>query len=234
MLDVQGATVKYGDLVAVEEVSLSADRGGVVGVLGPNGAGKTTLLRAIAGSLPLYAGEISLNERPITSLSCDQRVRAGIALVPQGRLPIVGMSVRENLLLPAVALKRTKADRLRLLDEIYTLFPRLRERERQLAGVLSGGEQQMLAIGRALMTKAEVLMLDEPMAGLAPIVGEEIYAVTKQLADAGDTAIILVDQAIEYVMEIATTVYVLNNGRMVASGPTADFSRDRLQSLYMN
>ena len=206
----------YGQSLALDGVCLEVRTGEIVCLLGPNGAGKTTTMMAITGLLPGWSGRIELDGADLARLRPHQRVERGIALVPEGRQVFPRLSVRENLLLGAFA-PHARRGRDAALDRVCELFPRLRERTRQLAGLLSGGEQQMLAIGRALMSAPRLLMLDEPSLGLAPKVTLAVYEAIAAVAATGLT-ILLVEQNTETALEIASRGYVLAHGRIVAAG----------------
>ena len=206
----------YRDLVAVRDVSLEVRAGEAVALIGANGAGKTTTLRAISGLLPLRRGRIDLDGERIDGRAPSQVVARGIAHVPEGRHLFPTMSVRENLELGA----RDRAGRAAGLEGVFTLFPRLRERERQLAGTLSGGEQQMCAIGRGLMARPRLLLLDEPSLGLAPVMVKLIFEVLATI-NASGTAILLVEQNVPRALALAHRAYVVENGRIVLEGPRA-------------
>ena len=206
----------YRDLVAVHDVSLDVRVGEAVALIGGNGAGKTTTLRAISGLLPLRRGRIELEGERIDGRASSEVVARGIAHVPEGRHLFPTMSVRENLELGA----RDRAGRAAGLDGVFTLFPRLRERQRQLAGTLSGGEQQMCAIGRGLMARPRLLLLDEPSLGLAPVMVKLIFEVLSTINTSG-TAILLVEQNVARALTLAHRAYVIENGRVVLEGPRA-------------
>jgi branched-chain amino acid transport system ATP-binding protein len=206
----------YRDLVAVRDVSLEVRAGEAVALIGANGAGKTTTLRAISGLLPLRRGRIDLDGERIDGRAPSQVVARGIAHVPEGRHLFPTMSVRENLELGA----RDRAGRAAGLEGVFTLFPHLRERQRQLAGTLSGGEQQMCAIGRGLMARPRLLLLDEPSLGLAPVMVKLIFEVLATI-NASGTAILLVEQNVPRALALAHRAYVVENGRIVLEGPRA-------------
>ena len=206
----------YRDLVAVHDVSLEVRVGEAVALIGGNGAGKTTTLRAISGLLPLRRGRIELEGERIDGRAPSQVVARGIAHVPEGRHLFPTMTVRENLELGA----RDRAGRAAGLDGVFALFPRLRERQRQLAGTLSGGEQQMCAIGRGLMARPRLLLLDEPSLGLAPVMVKLIFEVLTTINTSG-TAILLVEQNVARALTLAHRAYVIENGRVVLEGPRA-------------
>ncbi|MBO1074612.1 ABC transporter ATP-binding protein (plasmid) [Roseomonas marmotae] len=220
MLDVEGACVAYGPIQAVTEVSIRVEQGQVVAIVGANGAGKTTLMKAIAGILPLSGGRVRLEGRDITTMPPHRRVTAGLALSPEGRQVFPDQNVRDNLELGAWSRDLSPADMAAAVEEQYALFPRLRERCDQMAVTLSGGEQQMLAIARALMSKPRVLLLDEPSLGLAPLVIREIFTIIRNLRAQGIT-VLLVEQMANLALGIADQAYVLETGRVTLSGTGA-------------
>ena len=214
LLRLDSVEAGYRDLVAVREVSLEVHAGEVVALIGGNGAGKTTTLRAITGLLPLRRGRIEFEGERIDGRTSSQVVARGIAHVPEGRQLFPTMSVRENLELGA----RERATRAAALETVFALFPRLRERERQVAGTLSGGEQQMCAIGRGLMARPRLLLLDEPSLGLAPVMVRLIFENLKRINESG-TTILLVEQNVARALALSHRAYVLENGRIVLDGP---------------
>lgn len=232
LLKLDGVCAGYGDIEVLHEVSLEVAEGEIVALLGANAAGKTTALRVISGLIPVWRGEIYFEERPISRVPPDERVELGIVQVPEGRRLFPFMTVRENLLLGAYnrrARRSVKANLKRVLE----LFPVLAEREHQLAGSLSGGEQQMCAIGRALMASPRLLLLDEPSLGLAPLVVRQIYGVLPAVRAGGVTAVI-VEQNVKEVLGLADRAYVLENGRVVLSGPSGQLREDeRLKRAYL-
>ena len=217
LLRVDGIEVGYGALTAVREVSLEVNLGETVALIGSNGAGKTTTLKAITGLLPLRRGTVALDGERLDGLSPARVVGRGIAHVPEGRQLFPTMTVRENLELGAAG-PAARAKRAETLEWVFRLFPRLAERTRQLAGTLSGGEQQMCAIGRGLMARPRLLMLDEPSLGLAPVVVKLIFEVLAQINRDG-TTILLVEQNVARALGLAHRGYVLENGRIALSGP---------------
>jgi len=219
LLTLDGVEAGYGDLTAISGVSLEVRRGEAVALIGGNGAGKTTTLRAISGLLPVRAGRIELEGDRLDGLGSAQIVARGIAHVPEGRQLFPTMTVRDNLELGGLAADRPR--RADALDLVFTLFPRLRERERQLAGTLSGGEQQMCAIGRGLMARPRLLLLDEPSLGLAPVMVKLIFETLQQVNDAG-TTIMLVEQNVPRALQLSHRGYVLENGRIALAGTRAD------------
>ncbi len=227
LLAVRCLSVSYGVIEAVKGVSFEVPEGGVTCLLGPNGAGKTTTLYALAGVLRAR-GSIELSGQEIAGRSPEHRVRAGLVLVPEGRLLFPEMTIRENLLAGAyLHLGRGSAGATHDLDRVMELFPRLAERARQLAGTLSGGEQQMLAIARGLMARPRLLMLDEPSLGLAPRLIEEISGIVRQLNSLG-TTVLLVEQNIRLPLELGQRLYVLQTGKVVFVGTPTDVDEDRL------
>jgi len=222
----------YGDVTAVRAVSLQVRAGEIVALIGSNGAGKTTTLRAISGLLPLRRGTVDLDGRRISGLGSPAIVAAGIAHVPEGRQLFPTMTVQENLELGA----RTPEGRARrgeTLARVFELFPRLSERQRQLAGTLSGGEQQMVAIGRALMARPRLLMLDEPSLGLAPVVVGSIFANLTAINRDGLT-ILLVEQNVLRALRLSHRAYVLENGTITLAGPSATLLADeRIRQAYL-
>ena len=214
LLRLDSVEAGYRDLVAVREVSLEVRAGEVVALIGGNGAGKTTTLRAISGLLPLRRGRIEFEGERIDGRASAQVVARGIAHVPEGRQLFPSMSVRENLELGA----RDRGARAATLETVFALFPRLRERERQVAGTLSGGEQQMCAIGRGLMARPRLLLLDEPSLGLAPVMVRLIFETLKAINETG-TTILLVEQNVARALALSHRAYVIENGRIVLDGP---------------
>jgi len=232
VLDVRNLAVRYGDLVGVADVSLQVRQGSVVALIGSNGSGKTTTLNAVAGLVPVAAGRVAWQGADITGQPAYAVVRRGLALSPEGWRLFVGQTVEQNLRLGATTLR----DRSRLpaaLDRVFSFFPRLAERRRQRAGTLSGGERQMLAMGRALMSEPRMLLLDEPSLGLAPAVVEALYETLARLHADGMT-LLLAEQSVELALEIAQHAYVLQTGRSVLDGPAAELARDpEVQRIYL-
>jgi branched-chain amino acid transport system ATP-binding protein len=232
LLEVRDVRVSYGKVEAVHRVSLEVEEGSIVTVIGPNGAGKTTLLGAIMGTLPAR-GSVTYAGRAIDRLTVEQRVAEGLVLVPEKRELFGSMKVEDNLTLGAFARLRRDRAALRSLDDIYARFPRLRERRGQEAGTLSGGERQMLALGRALMAKPRLLMLDEPSLGLAPLIVREIFAIVAQLKAAG-VSILLVEQNARAALQVSDYGYVLETGECVVQGPSRDLAADpRVAATYL-
>ena len=216
MLEVQNLQVSYGELIALHQVNLVVRPGEMVAMVGPNGAGKTTLLKTIAGLLAARNGVIRWQNETISKTSPQRIVEHGIALVPEGRRLFATMTVRENLELGAFT-SRAQKEKATQLEKVYALFPRLAERQRQRAGSLSGGEQQMLALGRALMGLPRLLLLDEPSLGLAPKIVESIFAILTELHRDG-MSLLIVEQNVHAVLELVQRAYILEGGRIVGEG----------------
>lgn len=225
LLDVTKLHAHYGKIEALHDINLTLQKGSIATVIGPNGAGKSTLLNAIMGVLPSQ-GAISYRERAIMRTSLEQRVLQGIALVPERRELFTSMSVEDNLLLGGF--RRVRLGHSTPMDQlpaVYDLFPRLKERRTQFAGTLSGGERQMLAIGRALMSKPELLMLDEPSLGLAPRIVKEILQVVANLRNSG-ISILLVEQNARAALQVADYAYVLETGQVTLEGPSEELANN--------
>jgi len=231
MLEVRTLAMHYGRIPALQGIDLRVGTGELVALVGANGAGKTTLLRAISGLHAPSAGSVLFAGTDITREAPHRRVRLGIALVPEGRQIFAPLAVVDNLLLGA--LTRPRAERPRTLEQIYAMFPPLAERRRHPAGALSGGQQQMLAIGRALMSRPTLLLLDEPSMGLAPFLVEQVFATISRLQRDG-TTIFLVDQNARAALAIADRAYVLETGRVTLSGSGAELlASPAVQSAYL-
>jgi branched-chain amino acid transport system ATP-binding protein len=223
----------YGELTVLHEVSAHVNEAEIVAVLGSNGAGKSTLLKTVAGLLRPTRGRVRGVGRDLTGLSPERVSRAGVILVPEGRQLFASMSVMENLLLGGHARRRERAAQRAQLRQLFDLFPILEERRRQAAGSLSGGQQQMVAIGRALMARPRVLLLDEPSLGLAPLVLAQVFEVLATLRSMGVTTL-LVEQNARMTLELADRAYVLERGRTVVEGPAAELVDDpRIQHAYL-
>jgi branched-chain amino acid transport system ATP-binding protein len=232
LLKVEHLEVRYGDLIGVADVSLEVPRGSIVALLGSNGAGKTSTLNAIAGLVPVSRGRIMLDDRDIAGQPAYAIVRKGLALSPEGWRLFVQQTVENNLLLGATALA-DKSKVTQMLERVYTLFPRLAERRRQRAGTMSGGERQMLAVGRALMSEPKLLLLDEPSLGLAPAIIETMYETFQRLHKAGLT-VLLAEQSVDLALEVADHAYVLQVGRSVLSGKASELSSNPdVQRVYL-
>ncbi|WP_090129036.1 ABC transporter ATP-binding protein [Limnohabitans sp. Rim11] len=217
MLQIDSIEMSYGAIQAIRGVSFSVAKGEVVAIIGANGAGKSTLLKGVAGIEPLKQGRIIWNGIDISQVPAHERLRFGIALAPEGRGVFPDQSIRDNLLLGAYAIRNDKERVANLLEQEFQRFPRLKERSEQMAGTLSGGEQQMLAISRALMSQPQLLLLDEPSLGLAPLIMREIFQSIKSLREAGLT-ILLVEQMANQALKVADRAYVLETGSVKLGG----------------
>ncbi len=224
MLKVDNITVRYGGLTALRDVTLELDEGGFVALVGANGAGKSSLFKALLGTASLAAGRVVFDGRDLAGLQTHERARLGIGHVPEGRHVFKNMSVFENLMCGFFASSRA-VDRQRSLDLVFSLFPRLAERREQLAGTLSGGEQQMVAIGRALTGSPRLLLLDEPSMGLAPAIVDEIFACIGRLHDQERMSVLLVEQRVGEALELCDRAYVLQSGVVTAAGSAEELTR---------
>jgi branched-chain amino acid transport system ATP-binding protein len=233
LLSLDHLRLAYGELAVCTDLSLQIDEGEIVALIGANGAGKSTTLRAAAGLLLPRTGTISFAGRDVTRLPAHERSRLGIALVPEGRHVFPFLTVRENLELGGFKNRGERAKVRTMIDGIFDMFPRLRERASQNAGTLSGGEQQMLVLGRAMMSEPRVLCLDEPSLGLAPIVVQDIFKTIRTI-NASGTSVLLVEQNARYAFEMASRAYVLQTGRVIASGPCETLKHDgRVREAYL-
>ena len=223
MLKVNDINVYYGSIHARKGVSFEVEKGEIVTLIGANGAGKSTILNTVSGLLPAKSGTVSFMGKTINGIAAHKVVGMGLAQVPEGRRVFLNMTVQENLEMGAYTRKSAEIDDS--IADVYERFPRLKERRKQVAGTLSGGEQQMLAMGRALMSKPELLMLDEPSMGLAPILVEQIFDIIKELNKAG-TTILLVEQNAQMALSIADRGYVLETGKIVTSAKASDLLND--------
>ena len=231
MLNVENINVYYGAIHAVKDVSLCVNEGEIVTLIGANGAGKTTTLQTISGLLRARTGSITFQDQNIGGIPAHKLVGLGMAQVPEGRRVFLQMSVKENLEMGAFTRPNSEVDAS--IAEVYEQFPRLKERRKQVAGTLSGGEQQMLAMGRALMSKPKLLMLDEPSMGLAPILVEQIFDIIKELHKAG-TTILLVEQNAEMALKVADRAYVMESGKIVLSGTGEELeASDAIKKAYL-
>jgi branched-chain amino acid transport system ATP-binding protein len=220
MLDIRDLDAHYGDAQALFGVTMSADSGETVAVIGPNGAGKSTLVNAIAGIHAKRSGHITVDGVDVVALPAHRVCDQGVAVVPEGRRVFAAMSVYDNLCLGAYR-RRARAVHKQSLERVYEIFPRLRQRTTQLAGSLSGGEQQMLAIGRALMAQPTVLLLDEPSLGLAPVMTDEVFEAIEAV-NAQGVSVLLVEQDVDRALDIATRSYLLAEGRVAGQGTSAE------------
>ncbi len=233
LLSVAGLSVNYGHIEAVRDVDLSLQAGRITTLVGANGAGKSTTLLALSGLIPKAAGKVMFDGHDITALPAHKLVAAGLVQVAEGRATLTTLTVRENLELGAYTRRDGAAARAGDLERMFALFPRLKERESGLAGNLSGGEQQMLAIGRALMARPRVLLLDEPSMGLAPIVVQGIFRTLREI-NAGGLTIFLVEQNVRQALKIAEHAYVLENGHVVLQGSGRELlDEPRVQEAYL-
>ena len=232
MLKIKKLTVKYGPLIAIHEISLEIEKGNIVSLIGPNRAGKTTLLLTISGILETTEGRIFFEEEDITNLTPHKIVSKGMGHVPQWRHTFPTLSVIDNLMMGAYTKQKMKKDIKEDLEWIYQLFPMLKERSLQRAGTLSGGEQQMLAIGRALMGRPKLLMLDEPSSGLAPRFMDEIFTAFKEVNQKGLT-LFIVEQEIDLTLSISHQGYFMRNGRLIKEGPASELKESpEVKALY--
>jgi branched-chain amino acid transport system ATP-binding protein len=224
ILETRGLGAAYGPTQVLQALDISVEQGGIVTLLGANGAGKTTTLRALCNMMVRITGEIRFNDRRIDGKATEDIVRLGIAHVPDGRGTFVSLSVEENLKLGAYT--RRDGDVSQDFERIYGYFPRLKERRRQQAGTLSGGEQQMLAISRALMLRPKLLLLDEPSFGLAPLVVQEIFRILRTINQQEGVSMLLVEQNASIALELADHAYLLETGRIILKGPSSVISSD--------
>ena len=224
LLQLENVVLNYGKIEALHGLSLSVAEGEVVALIGANGAGKTSTMRAISGVRGLHAGRIVFDGEDITRLRADQRLRKGLCLAPEGRGIFPGMTVNENLEMGAYA-RRDRDGVMADFERAFGLFPRLLERRKQIAGTMSGGEQQMLAIGRALMSRPRLLLLDEPSMGLAPMLIQQIFDIISEINEQG-TTVLVVEQNAKQALSLADRAYVLETGNIVKSGTGADLLGD--------
>ncbi|MFP3089930.1 ABC transporter ATP-binding protein [Treponema sp. TIM-1] len=232
MLTVRDMSVHYGVIRALRGISFEVGAGEIISLIGSNGAGKSTILLAISNIVKKSSGSVTFAGKDISSLPPDQIVATGLIQVPEGRRIFANLTVKENLEMGAYA-RRDRNGIKEDMESVYTLFPRLKERVRQIAGTLSGGEQQMLAMGRSLMAKPRLLLLDEPSMGLAPILVDEIFAVIRRFNEAG-TTILLVEQNAFKALKLAHRGYILETGEIIKTGPAADLMKDDLvREVYL-
>ena len=235
MIEVKGINVFYGNIQALKEVSLSVNRGEIVALIGNNGAGKSTLIKAAVSLLPKKSGEVYFDRRRVTSLSTTAIIRIGISVVPESRRLFGPLSVIDNLRLGAYLRQKNAQGRevQRDLEAVFELFPLLKERSKQSAGTLSGGEQQMLAIGRSLMAKPKAILMDEPSTGLAPIIIREIFGVIKRMKEDGNT-ILLIEQNARMALKISDRAYVMELGRITLEGDVKTLlETEDVKKLYL-
>lgn len=233
MLNLKNVSVKYGSFTAVHDVNIEVNKGEIVVLLGSNGAGKSTTFKAISGLNKLSEGEISLNGEPLKRRSPDRIVQLGIVQCPEGRKLFPAMSVQENLRMGAYVHRKKKVEIKESLKHVYELFPILLEKRNDAAGSLSGGQQQMLAIGRALMSKPKLMLLDEPSVGLAPLIVEQMFEVIQKINKEG-TTILLAEQNANAALKIADKGYVFENGSIVLQGTSQElFSNDEVRKAYI-
>jgi branched-chain amino acid transport system ATP-binding protein len=232
MLRLNALSVSYGGLRALREVDLHVQRGELVAIVGPNGAGKTTLFKAISGTVPVESGDITFDGADLLAHPAHERAHLGIAHVPEGRKIFASLTVLENLEMGG-ATNAGRANRARAFAQIFTLFPILAERRAQAAGTLSGGQQQMLAIGRALASCPRLMMLDEPSMGLSPSMADTIFDAVRAIRETGEMTILLVEQRVTDALEQCDRGYVLESGRVVLDGPAAELAPERLRKAYL-
>jgi branched-chain amino acid transport system ATP-binding protein len=232
LLEVGELVAGYGATQVLHGLTLDVPAGGVTALLGANGAGKTTLMKTLAGLLPVKGGRLRLFGQDIGTSGCDRRVLDGMVLVPEGRMVFPSLSVRENLRLGGIN-RRARPHWRRTLEHVYHVFPKLAERQSQAAATLSGGEQQMLAIGRGLMAQPRLMLLDEPTLGLAPIVAVQIFQLVRRLIEEGLT-LLLAEQDVLKTLNVADHAYVIENGRVAAQGPARAIADDpRIRQAYL-
>ena len=232
MLDLKGINAGYGSFQALFDISLTVNAGEAVSVIGPNGAGKTTLTRVISGMTAPFSGEMEMEGKSLSSFPPHQIVELGIAHVPENRRLFPGMTVEDNLKLGAFA-KTARGDSAKNLEFVYELFPRMKERRSQLAGTMSGGEQQMCAIGRAIMSGPKLLLMDEPSAGLAPVVVQQVFSLVRRIREEGYT-VLIVEQNVQQVLQVVDRAYLLEAGQLIDSGKSEDLlESESVRKAYM-
>ncbi len=232
LLQLDDIVLNYGKIEALHGLSLTVEEGEVVALIGANGAGKTSTMRAVSGVRALAKGKIIFDGKDVSKLRADQRVKLGLSLSPEGRGVFPGMTVFENLDMGAYT-RRDKDEVQKDFDRVFDLFPRLKEREKQIAGTMSGGEQQMLAMGRALMARPKLLLLDEPSMGLAPMLIQQIFSIITEIASQG-TTILVVEQNAKQALSRADRAYVLETGNITKTGTGADLLKDSsIQEAYL-
>ena len=232
MLDLKGVNAGYGSFQALFDISLNVKAGEAVAVIGPNGAGKTTLMRVISGMTEPFSGNMEMEGKSLSSFPPHQIVELGIAHVPENRRLFPGMTVEDNLKLGAFA-KTARGDSAKNLEFVYELFPRMKERRSQLAGTMSGGEQQMCAIGRAIMSGPKLLLMDEPSAGLAPVVVQQVFSLVRRIREEGYT-VLIVEQNVQQVLQVVDRAYLLEAGQLIDSGKSEDLlESETVRKAYM-
>ena len=232
MLSLAAVSAGYGSFPALFDVSLDVEAGEAVGVIGPNGAGKTTMMRVISGLVPMVSGAMTFDGRSLNGLSAHRIVERGIAHVPENRRLFPRLTVEDNLRIGAF-IPQARAHFAEQLERVYTLFPRLKDRREQLAGTLSGGEQQMCAIGRALMSGPKLLLLDEPSAGLAPVVVQQVFELVKRIR-AGGLTVLIVEQNVQQVLKVVDRAYLLEAGTLRASGAAGELLQsETIREAYL-
>ena len=232
MLDLKGVNAGYGSFQALFDISLNVKAGEAVAVIGPNGAGKTTLIRVISGMTEPFSGDMEMEGKSLSAFPPHQIVELGIAHVPENRRLFPGMTVEDNLKLGAFA-KTARGDSAKNLEFVYELFPRMKERRSQLAGTMSGGEQQMCAIGRAIMSGPKLLLMDEPSAGLAPVVVQQVFGLVRRIREEGYT-VLIVEQNVQQVLQVVDRAYLLEAGQLIDSGKSEDLlESENVRKAYM-
>ena len=232
MLELKDVNAGYGTFQALFDISLEVNAGEAVAVIGPNGAGKTTLMRVISGMTAPFSGDLKMERLSLTTIPPHQIVELGIAHVPENRRLFPGMTVEDNLKLGAFA-KKARGDSKKSLDFVYELFPRMKERRGQLAGTMSGGEQQMCAIGRAIMSGPKLLLMDEPSAGLAPVVVQQVFGLVRRIREEGYT-VLIVEQNVQQVLKVVDRAYLLEAGQLIDSGKSSDLlESETVRKAYM-
>ena len=232
MLELKDVNAGYGTFQALFDISLEVNAGEAVAVIGPNGAGKTTLMRVISGMTAPFSGDLKMEKQSLTTIPPHQIIELGIAHVPENRRLFPGMTVEDNLKLGAFA-KKARGDSKKSLDFVYELFPRMKERRNQLAGTMSGGEQQMCAIGRAIMSGPKLLLMDEPSAGLAPVVVQQVFGLVRRIREEGYT-VLIVEQNVQQVLKVVDRAYLLEAGQLIDSGKSSDLlESETVRKAYM-
>ena len=232
MLELKDVNAGYGTFQALFDISLEVNAGEAVAVIGPNGAGKTTLMRVISGMTAPFSGNLTMEQQSLTTIPPHQIVELGIAHVPENRRLFPGMTVEDNLKLGAFA-KKARGDSKKSLEFVYELFPRMKERRNQLAATMSGGEQQMCAIGRAIMSGPKLLLMDEPSAGLAPVVVQQVFGLVRRIREEGYT-VLIVEQNVQQVLKVVDRAYLLEAGQLIDSGKSSDLlESETVRKAYM-